>query len=95
MPAYGALEVIYASVGLDQGLFSGDAFDTPAVLHAQDPLVSLFMDMLEYVEIVDFTGARFFSAGIVPNMEGPDFRPRPVDIGNTMTCLPLLFVAKK
>ena len=65
------------------------------MLHADDSLEAFAGDMTEDIPIVDFTGPRFFAAGVIPRLKVTDLVPAMVDIGNQVSFRDLLMIDVK
>ena len=86
------LETIGIAIGLDQSEFAFFAFYAVSVLHAKNPVVSFFAEMLEDIPVIDLTCSGFFSSGIVSDVEGGYFGPCTINIRYEVALGDLLMV---
>ena len=62
------------------------------MLHADRSIISLGMEMLENVLVVDLPGGGFLASGRIPHMETTDLIPGTVDIRDQISFRDLLVV---
>ena len=80
------------AVGVDHGLLAFGPRLGVAVLHADDALKALLVDVLEDVAVIDFAGARLFAARIVARLQVGDLVPAGIKVGDEVTLGDLLVV---
>ena len=86
------LKIVAGPIRVDYCLLAFLASLASAVLHAQNTLVALVVNVLEDILVIDFSGGRFLPAGIVTEMEGGDFAPGHIDIRNQVAFGDLLVI---
>jgi len=86
------VEGVDGPVGLDYGSLPSLGVTGRAVLHPDDSLVALLVEVGEYVAEVDFAGRRLVAARIVPHLHVGDFIPGGVEVGNEIALGDLLVI---
>src|ERR1700722_12660513 len=85
-------EIICFTVGFYQGFFTIGAGTGHAVFHAEDAFVTLLIDMFENVMVIHFTGAGFFAAGVVADLQIGDMVPGAIQVGDEVAFVALHMV---
>src|SRR5690606_30214028 len=86
------LKSVDLAVGGNQCRFTLLAIDGLAVLHPNDPLKALAVNVLEHAPVVDLTGRRLVPSRNVANLEIGDLVPRGIDVRNDVALRDLLVI---
>jgi hypothetical protein len=80
------------AVGLDQAQLTCLAGLADAVLHAEDAVKALGVDVLENIQIVDLPGGGFPATRVVADLKVGDLVPGPINIGDEIAFGNLLVI---
>jgi hypothetical protein len=85
-------KIITLAISFDDSHLTFFAAFAYAVLHAQDTVVALIVQVLEDVLVIYFSSRRLLTAWIVAEMKGCDFVPGHIDVGNQVAFGDLLMI---